>query len=134
MRSVNAWKPWVGESRSEPMLRPLCTIMAALHPKLEILALVHLRRVHWILGISDARIQRALLEAEIADFGDEAEFHGFSAENAAMALPFLRKVYPASLEARIGVSENPDDPGVHVDLEVEIEFPQPRLPEEPTCE
>ncbi len=105
------------------MLRPLHTIMAAMSPKLEILALVHLRRVHWILGISDARIQRALLEAEISDFGDEAEFHGFPAENAAMALPFLRKVYPTSLEARIGFSGNPDDPDVQLDLKAEIEFP-----------
>lgn len=116
------------------MLRPLHTIMSAMPSRLETLALVHLRRVHWILGISDARIQRALLEAEISDFGDEAEFHGFSAENAAMALPFLRKVYPASLEARIEVSENPEDPEVRLDLEVEIEFPQLRLPKEPTCE
>lgn len=114
------------------MLRPLCTIMDSLPPRLEALALVHLRRVRWILGIPDAGIQRALLEAEITDFMREAEFFGFYAENAAAAPRFLRRVYPASLDARIEVSEDPDHSDGSLDLEVEIEFPQPRLPQEPS--
>jgi len=105
--------------------------MSVLPSRLEALALVHLRRVHWITGIPDAGIQRALLESEITDFGYEAEFLGFTAENAALAIRFLHKAYPASLDARIAVSEDPDCPVDHSDLEVEIEFPQPRLPQEP---
>jgi hypothetical protein len=36
------------------------------------------------------------------------------------------------LDARIEVSEDPDHSDGSLDLEVEIEFPQPRLPQEPS--